>query len=65
MQIKLDENLPHELADMLSALGHDVDTVRDEGFAGHDDATVWQAAQQARRFFLTQWPAPQKLIHVL
>ena len=54
MQIKLDENLPQELVGMLSALGHDVDTVRDEGFAGHDDATIWQAAQQAGRFSLTQ-----------
>jgi predicted nuclease of predicted toxin-antitoxin system len=54
MQIKLDENLPQELVSVLTALAHDVDTVRDEGFAGHDDGTVWQAAQQARRFFLTQ-----------
>lgn len=31
MQIKLDENLPADLAEILIELGHDVDTVPDEG----------------------------------
>lgn len=39
---------------MLSDLGHDVDNVRLEGLAGKDDATVWQAAQEAGRFLITQ-----------
>ena len=54
MRVKLDENLPRELADVLSALGHDVDTVPDEGLAGHGDDEVWQAVQHAQRFFVTQ-----------
>jgi predicted nuclease of predicted toxin-antitoxin system len=41
MKIKLDENLPAQLADNLRALGHDVQTVPEEGLAGHMDADVW------------------------
>ena len=41
MKIKLDENLPVELANILDKLGHDTDTVYDEGFAGSKDDLVW------------------------
>jgi len=54
MKIKLDENVPSSLSGILNALGHDCDSVIDEGLAGHADVPVWQAAQQAERFFVTQ-----------
>ena len=54
MTVKLDENLPAHVAGHLRQLGHDADTVMDERLAGRDDATVWQAAQTAGRFFITQ-----------
>jgi len=54
MKIKLDENLPTTLADGLSQLGHDVDTVSQERLTGRDDSVVWQAAQKAERFLITQ-----------
>jgi len=54
MRIKLDENLPARLAGHLVRLGHDVDTVPEEGLSGADDAHVWDAAQQEERFFITQ-----------
>ena len=54
MNIKLDENLPERLVSRLQALGHDVDTVRSEHLAGRDDNEVWQAAQAAGRFLITQ-----------
>lgn len=54
MRIKLDENLPFRLVRMLAPLGHETDTVPQEGLAGKDDAHVWQAAQTAGRFFITQ-----------
>jgi predicted nuclease of predicted toxin-antitoxin system len=54
VKLKLDENLPEALAQVLTRLGHDVDTARDEGLAGHDDADVWSGAQNAGRFLLTQ-----------
>ena len=54
MNIKLDENLPESLVSKLEALGHDVDTVPSEHLAGRDDDEVWQAAQVADRFLITQ-----------
>ena len=54
MKIKLDENLPRALLSSLMELGHDVDTVPQEGIAGADDKTVWHEAQLAKRFLITQ-----------
>jgi predicted nuclease of predicted toxin-antitoxin system len=54
VNVKLDENLPERLVSILSALGHDVDTVRSERLKGRTDADVWSAAQSAHRFFVTQ-----------
>ena len=54
MRIKLDENLPLMLVRILAQLGHETDTIPQEGLAGQDDAHVWQAAQSAGRFFITQ-----------
>lgn len=54
MRIKLDENLPVRLADILSSLGHDVDTIPQERLSGATDPVVWRAAQAAGRFFITQ-----------
>lgn len=54
MRVKLDENLPAWLAPALAKLGHDADTVRDEGLTGATDAEVFSAAQADHRFFVTQ-----------
>jgi predicted nuclease of predicted toxin-antitoxin system len=54
VNLKLDENLPDSLVSRLKALGHDVDTVPSEHLAGRDDNEVWQAAQVADRFLITQ-----------
>jgi predicted nuclease of predicted toxin-antitoxin system len=54
MKIKLDENLPARLAHALSELGHNADTVPQEGLAGMEDARIWQATQAANRFLITQ-----------
>ena len=54
MKIKLDENIPISLVASLTELGHDVDTVPQEGLAGSDDKMVWDAAQQEERFLITQ-----------
>jgi hypothetical protein len=54
MRIKLDENLPVSLVDALRTLGHDVDTVPDEALTGANDKVVWETAQQAGRFLITQ-----------
>jgi len=54
VKIKLDENLPTSLVDLLSALGHDADTVKMEHLNGHLDPEIWQAAQRENRFLITQ-----------
>ncbi|MCP4663914.1 MAG: hypothetical protein GY856_51685 [bacterium] len=54
MKIKLDEHLPTAVARCLASLGHDVETVHDEGLGGQDDDHVWEAAQAEKRFLITQ-----------
>jgi predicted nuclease of predicted toxin-antitoxin system len=54
MRIKLDENMPVRLAEIIRQLGHDADTVLGEGLSGGSDDAVWKAAQEAGRFFITQ-----------
>lgn len=53
MRLKLDENLPLELAAELRAMGHDTDTVADEGLCGEADPAVVEAASIADRILLT------------
>jgi hypothetical protein len=45
MRIKLDENIPSSLVEILASLGHVADTVEDEGIIGKDDGVVWGCAQ--------------------
>lgn len=54
MLIKLDENLPTRLVAALTTMGHNADTVPVKGLSGHPDGDVWQAAQLAQRFLITQ-----------
>jgi predicted nuclease of predicted toxin-antitoxin system len=53
VKFKLDENLPVELAPELRAMGHDTDTVVDEGLCGEADPAVVEAASKADRILLT------------
>jgi predicted nuclease of predicted toxin-antitoxin system len=54
VRIKLDANLPAGLVPLLTALGHDVDTVPAEGIGGEEDGVVWRTAQADGRFLITQ-----------
>jgi predicted nuclease of predicted toxin-antitoxin system len=54
MKIKLDENLPAELADLLTGASHDVHTVPGEFLAGRDDQTIFRAAVSEGRVLFTQ-----------
>lgn len=54
MKVKLDENLPLRLASVLTELGHDAHTVREERLTGHADAVIWEAAQKESRLLVTQ-----------
>ncbi len=52
MKLKLDENLPHDLADHLAGRGHVVNAFPDEA-RGADDAAVLSAASGEDRVLLT------------
>ena len=54
MKIKLDENLPEEVADLLIAAGHDVRTVPGEGLGGCADPVIFAAAVGEGRLLITQ-----------
>ena len=50
MKIKLDENLPHQLAPALTDLGHDVHTLQHERLLGRPDVEIWAADKESRVF---------------
>jgi predicted nuclease of predicted toxin-antitoxin system len=54
MKVKLDENLPLQIASLLRSFGHDVHTVPEEGLSGSDDSVIWNATQEEERFLITQ-----------
>ena len=54
MKIKLDENLPEGLKELLAGKGHDVHTVPDESLIGKDDNVIFEAALRESRMLLTQ-----------
>ncbi|HEY7090157.1 MAG TPA: DUF5615 family PIN-like protein [Tepidisphaeraceae bacterium] len=54
MKIKLDENLPEDLVEVLQSHQHDVHTVPAESLAGRDDRTIFAAAQAEQRILFTQ-----------
>jgi predicted nuclease of predicted toxin-antitoxin system len=54
MKIKLDENIPAQLAEILATLGHDADTVAGEKLKGQPDSMIWRVAQASERFLITQ-----------
>ena len=53
MKVKLDENLPVSASQVLTEIGHDVETVVGEGLAGSDDPTVLAAASAEGRVLVT------------
>jgi len=54
VRIKLDENLPARLARWLSGLGHETDSVPEEGLGGRPDLEIWEETQRVGRFLITQ-----------
>jgi predicted nuclease of predicted toxin-antitoxin system len=54
MKIKLDENLPLEVAGLLAGYHHDVHTVPGEKLIGQKDGVIFQAACAEGRLLITQ-----------
>lgn len=53
MKFKIDENLPSELAADLRDLGHEADTVFDEGLVGAKDPVLMAVVASEKRILLT------------
>ena len=53
MRIKLDENMPRALAELLRSAGHDVSTVPEEALSGADDPPILRKATSERRALMT------------
>ena len=53
MRVKLDENLPLSLGEVLVAHGHEVDTVLTEGLLGYPDPEVATSAKAEARLLIT------------
>lgn len=53
MKVKVDENLPHEVADLFRQAGHDAATVDEEGLGGKSDAVVASFVKREERLLVT------------
>jgi predicted nuclease of predicted toxin-antitoxin system len=53
MKFKIDENLPSEVADLLSQAGYDTATVIGQALGGHPDADIATVCQREQRALVT------------
>ena len=53
LAVKVDEDLPARVADVLRSAGHQAETVVGQGTGGAKDAALWQAVQVEGRFLVT------------
>ena len=52
-QIKVDEDLPEDVARIFSEAGSIADTVRQQGWGGSEDADLWDRVQAESRWLVT------------
>jgi len=52
-RVKVDEDLPRQIAEMLNARGHNATTVLEQGWQGAPDDVLWERVQEERRFLMT------------
>ncbi len=53
MRIKVDEDLPLAVAELLRRAGYDAETVLEEGLRGWKDPDLWRVVQAEKRFLIT------------
>ena len=53
MRIKVDEDLPRAVVQMLRDAGHQVLSVMDQEMGGYKDPDLWQAVQAEERYLVT------------
>jgi predicted nuclease of predicted toxin-antitoxin system len=51
--VKVDENLPADVRNLLKGRGYDAVNVLDQGMGGTSDDELWQTIQQEGRFLVT------------
>jgi predicted nuclease of predicted toxin-antitoxin system len=54
VKIKLDENIPVSLVEVLKLLGHDAHTIIGQGLTGRTDREIWMHCQLEDRLLITQ-----------
>jgi predicted nuclease of predicted toxin-antitoxin system len=52
-RLKVDEDLPPQVAEILTAYGHDARTVVAQGWRGFPDSAVWEGVQPEKRWLVT------------
>ena len=53
LRLKIDEDLPVAVAEVLRESGHDAVTVLEQAMGGWKDDAVWEAVQSEHRFLVT------------
>ncbi|MBW2068478.1 MAG: DUF5615 family PIN-like protein [Deltaproteobacteria bacterium] len=53
MKIKVDENLPRSIAELLRKRGYHAETVTEENMSGWKDEDLWEAVQREGMFLIT------------
>ena len=53
MQIKVDEDLPRQVADLLREKGYQTHSVVEQGMSGWKDIELWRRIQNENRFLVT------------
>ena len=53
LQIKVDEDLPEDVARLFSEAGYIAHTVRQQGWGGIDDEDLWERVQDEGRWLIT------------
>ena len=51
--VKVDEALPRQIADLMTARGHDAATVVGQGWQGTSDDDLWPRVQSEQRWLIT------------
>ncbi len=51
--VKIDEDLPRQIADLVAARGYDAATVMGQGWQGAPDDELWPRIQNERRWLIT------------
>ena len=53
VRLKIDEDLPRQIVDLMAAQGHDAATVAGQGWQGASDDVLWPRVQDERRWLIT------------